>query len=128
VFEASEAFPGPSLYFHLRAIERRRAHNAVSSLLEDDLFLEYVYAVLPASRRPAKLPLQPGRYGLEGDVALAEYGRSRYDISSIMAMRHGVPYLPIADYRSLYEILVPAGLIPQGGNHAVNDRLAGCLP
>jgi hypothetical protein len=47
-FEASQAFPGPSLYFHLRAIERRRAHQTVSSLLEDDLFLEYVYAVLPA--------------------------------------------------------------------------------
>ena len=25
-FEASEAFPGPILYFHLRAIERRRQH------------------------------------------------------------------------------------------------------
>lgn len=25
-FEASAAFPGPSLYFHLRAIERRRKH------------------------------------------------------------------------------------------------------
>lgn len=33
VFEASQAFPGPSLYFHLRAIERRRAHQAISSLL-----------------------------------------------------------------------------------------------
>jgi hypothetical protein len=48
VFEANRAFPGPSLYFHLRAIERRRAHQAVSSLLDDRLFLEYVYAVLPA--------------------------------------------------------------------------------
>jgi hypothetical protein len=47
-FEASQAFPGPSLYFHLRAIERRREHQTVSSLLEDNLFLEYVYAVLPA--------------------------------------------------------------------------------
>jgi hypothetical protein len=47
-FEASQAFPGPSLYFHLRAIERRREHLTVSSLLEDNLFLEYVYAVLPA--------------------------------------------------------------------------------
>jgi hypothetical protein len=47
-FETSQAFPGPSLYFHLRAIERRREHATVSSLLEDDLFLEYVYAVLPA--------------------------------------------------------------------------------
>ena len=48
VFEKNRAFPGPSLYFHLRAIERRRAHRAVGSLLDDRLFLEYVYAVLPA--------------------------------------------------------------------------------
>jgi hypothetical protein len=47
-FEARQAFPGPSLYFHLRAIERRRGYQTVSSLLDDDLFLEYVYAVLPA--------------------------------------------------------------------------------
>lgn len=47
-FEASQAFPGPSLYFHLRAIERRREHHTAKSLLDDSLFLEYVYAVLPA--------------------------------------------------------------------------------
>ena len=47
-FETSAAFPGPSLYFHLRAIERRREHESVESLLEDRIFLEYVYAVLPA--------------------------------------------------------------------------------
>lgn len=47
-FEARQAFPGPSLYFHLRAIERRRGHQTVSSLLDDTLFLEYAYAVLPA--------------------------------------------------------------------------------
>lgn len=47
-FEASQAFPGPSLYFHLRAIERRREHRTARSLLNDSLFLEYVYAVLPA--------------------------------------------------------------------------------
>jgi hypothetical protein len=47
-FEASQAFPGPSLYFHLRAIERRREHQTASSLLEDGLFLDYAYAVLPA--------------------------------------------------------------------------------
>lgn len=47
-FEASQAFPGPSLYFHLRAINRRREHHPAASLLEDSLFLEYVYAVLPA--------------------------------------------------------------------------------
>ena len=47
-FETSEAFPGPSLYFHLRAIERRRQHQTVSSLLDDTRFLEYACAVLPA--------------------------------------------------------------------------------
>jgi hypothetical protein len=48
IFEANEAFPGPNLYFHLRAIERRRQHQGVSSLLDDTRFLEYAYAVLPA--------------------------------------------------------------------------------
>lgn len=47
-FEASHAFPGPSLYFHAKAIERRRAHRSAAGLLADDRFLEYVYAVLPA--------------------------------------------------------------------------------
>jgi len=47
-FERSNAFPGPSLYFHERAIERRRAHPDAASLLADTQFLEYVYAVLPA--------------------------------------------------------------------------------
>jgi len=47
-FEASQAFPGPSLYFHLRAIERRGEHRTARSLLDDRLFLEYVYAVMPA--------------------------------------------------------------------------------
>ena len=47
-FEASEAFPGPSVYFHLKAIERRRTHDTVAGLLADNRFLEYVYAVLPA--------------------------------------------------------------------------------
>jgi hypothetical protein len=36
------------LYFHERAIERRRRHNNPQDLLADELFLEYVYAVLPA--------------------------------------------------------------------------------
>jgi hypothetical protein len=42
------AFPGPGLYFHERAIERRRTHDSVQGLLRDRCFLEYVYAVLPA--------------------------------------------------------------------------------
>ena len=48
VFEAREAFPGPSLYFHQRALARRGLHADVASLLGDDRFFEYVYAVLPA--------------------------------------------------------------------------------
>lgn len=47
-FERSNAFPGPSLYFHERAIERRRSFPDAASLLADTQFLEYVYAVLPA--------------------------------------------------------------------------------
>jgi hypothetical protein len=47
-FESRQAFRGPSLYFHQRSIDRRREHPTVASLLDDTLFLEYVYAVLPA--------------------------------------------------------------------------------
>jgi hypothetical protein len=47
-FERSNAFAGPSLYFHERAIERRQAHADAASLLADTQFLETVYAVLPA--------------------------------------------------------------------------------
>ena len=47
-FEANAAFPGPSLYFHERALACRRRHSSAASLLADDQFLEYVYAVLPA--------------------------------------------------------------------------------
>ncbi len=47
-FERSNAFPGPSLYFHEKAIARLRGHSSVSGLLADDRFFEYVYAVLPS--------------------------------------------------------------------------------
>jgi hypothetical protein len=47
-FGASGTFSGPSVYFHQRAIERRRLHDNVDDLLADQQFLEYVYAVLPA--------------------------------------------------------------------------------
>jgi hypothetical protein len=47
-FEASNAFPGPSLYFHVQAIARRRRASSIDQLFEDDRFWEYVYAVLPA--------------------------------------------------------------------------------
>jgi hypothetical protein len=47
-FEDRPGWPGPSLYFHERAIEVRRAHRSATALFADDRFLEYVYAVLPA--------------------------------------------------------------------------------
>ena len=47
-FEASGAFSGPSVYFHEQAIARRRLHTTAASLLADQQFLEYVYAVLPS--------------------------------------------------------------------------------
>lgn len=47
-FERSSAFPGPSIYFHDRAIECRRSHASVDDLMADERFFEYVYAVLPA--------------------------------------------------------------------------------
>lgn len=47
-FEASGLCTGPGIHFHERAIQRRRGHASAASLLADDLFLEYAYAVLPS--------------------------------------------------------------------------------
>ena len=47
-FESEEAFPGPSVYFHNRALDRRRNFADAASLLCDIPFMEYLYAVLPA--------------------------------------------------------------------------------
>ena len=47
-FEQNAAFPGPSIYFHERALKVRAAHKSASSLMADTQFFEYVYAVLPA--------------------------------------------------------------------------------
>lgn len=61
-FEAGEVFEGPSLYFHVKAIERRRAAPSATALLRDLRFLEYVYAVLPSwgmhrmGKQAAKVP------------------------------------------------------------------------
>ncbi|TDB90728.1 hypothetical protein E1266_27725 [Actinomadura sp. 7K534] len=50
-FEAEGMFSGPSVYFHHRAIARRRAPTSVTGLLADERFLEYVYItrLLPGS-------------------------------------------------------------------------------
>lgn len=47
-FEASNAFPGPSLHFHQRAIDVRRSHGAAAAALADTHLLELIYAVLPS--------------------------------------------------------------------------------
>jgi hypothetical protein len=36
-FESSSAFPGPSLYFHERALACRRRHSSAAALLADDM-------------------------------------------------------------------------------------------
>jgi len=47
-FDRANIFSGPSLYFHFRTLERLKNFETVSSALDDDLFLEYVYATLTA--------------------------------------------------------------------------------
>lgn len=72
-FEQEQAFPGPSLYFHERAIELRRGHASPAQMLADTRFLEYVYAVLPAwgMHRMGKQAAKVGDFGPIVD-ALAE--------------------------------------------------------
>jgi hypothetical protein len=45
-FERRSVFGGPSVHFHVRAIERRRTHENVRSALADTELLELVYAML----------------------------------------------------------------------------------
>jgi hypothetical protein len=45
-FENRSLFGGPSVHFHVRAIERRRTHESVRSALADDELLELIYAML----------------------------------------------------------------------------------
>jgi hypothetical protein len=45
-FEHRAVFGGPSVHFHVRAIERRMTHDTVRSALADDDLLELIYATL----------------------------------------------------------------------------------
>lgn len=47
-FDSEERFAGPSLYFHQRAIQRRRELNSPLAAIEDERFREYLYATLAA--------------------------------------------------------------------------------
>ncbi len=46
VFDDAEKFSGPSLYFHFRTLERARDLGSLEAVLNDELFLEYLYATL----------------------------------------------------------------------------------
>lgn len=48
VFTDSERFSGPSWYFHRKTLRRRAEHHTASSLLQDDLFFDALYATLTA--------------------------------------------------------------------------------
>lgn len=45
-FEQLAVFGGPSVHFHVRAIERRMTHESVQSAIADDELLELIYAML----------------------------------------------------------------------------------
>jgi len=46
VFNQSNLFTGPSIYFHTKTLEILRRHNKLSDVLLDDLFFDYLYATL----------------------------------------------------------------------------------
>ena len=46
VFDDAVTFSGPSLYFHFRTLERARDLGSLEAVLNDELFLEYLYATL----------------------------------------------------------------------------------
>ena len=45
-FEKRAVFGGPSVHFHVRAIERRLTHGSVASAVRDQELLELIYAML----------------------------------------------------------------------------------
>ena len=45
-FEHRSVFGGPSVHFHVRAIERRMTHESVRSAIADEELLELIYAML----------------------------------------------------------------------------------
>jgi hypothetical protein len=48
VFDKAQLFTGPSLYFHLKTIQMLHDHGTSAKALQDDTFLESVYATLTA--------------------------------------------------------------------------------
>src|SRR4051812_22935592 len=48
LFEKAQRFSGPSLHFHRRAIDRRRALGSAEKAVRDEEFMEMLYATLTA--------------------------------------------------------------------------------
>ena len=46
-FDANRQFSGPSVYFHVKALNALWSHAAAVDALEDDDFFDYMYATLP---------------------------------------------------------------------------------
>jgi hypothetical protein len=47
-FASSSLFTGPSLYFHLKTTQIRRQHATARQAIQDEKFVEYLYATLTA--------------------------------------------------------------------------------
>jgi hypothetical protein len=78
-FEQRAIFGGPSVHFHVRAIERRMTHESVLSAIADDEFMELMYATLTSwgmhrmGPKGAKLvDFEPFRKGIRQLSALLE--------------------------------------------------------
>lgn len=92
-FEKRQAFPGPSLYFHERAIARRRVHASIDDLLADTRFFEYIYAVLPAWGMHRMGP-QAAKVG-DFDVMVESFRQQADAIAAIDDLR--ITEIPAAD-------------------------------
>ena len=46
IFDQAELFTGPSLYFHFKTMNLRRQYRSVSEAINDDKFLDCIYATL----------------------------------------------------------------------------------
>ena len=46
VFNQSHQFTGPSVYFHIKTLEKLNHYSEPSEALHDELFFDYLYATL----------------------------------------------------------------------------------
>jgi hypothetical protein len=78
-FEHRAVFGGPSVHFHVRAIERRMTHESVRAAIADEELLELIYAMLTSwgmhrmGPKGAKLvDFEPFCNGIRSQVAILE--------------------------------------------------------